>query len=786
MTKRIRHKLILYFLLIGTVPLSIALWMEYKVVVNSVEEDAYNHLKSVREIKKTAIEDYFFQLKEEVNFLGKSRMITDAMANFNMHFHNINENVINKEFTKGVRHYYNDIYLTQLSEFKKEEKEKLFYDIYPTNHKTLFFQYNYISNWGVIKEQFPYKSVHDYFHPDISRSIEYFGFDDLYLIDPHTGYIVYSAAKKVDYATSLTKGPFEKSSLGKIFKIVLNNPAGQSIQYYDFEQYLPSFNAPVAFMGTQIIKDGKLIGVLVVQIPIDKINGVMAGDGNWQQAGMGDSGESYLVGSDMKMRSDSRFIIENRAAIFSEDADEVDLQKQVSSMTSPQHTSVLYQQVNSEAVKEALAGNTGVISTTNYLGKKVLSCYTPIQTEDLHWALISEMEEGEVFDLVSGLKYRLLGLILIISIIVTACALVIAYRIASPILQLAKGSKKLATGDFNIQLEVKSDDEIGYLTKMFNMMAISLEEKKNDILRKNAALEQQKEEIEAQRDDIEIRTNQLAKAYKDIRGSINYAQRIQKAKLPQFENLQKLIPDSFIFFKPRDLVSGDFYWFSEIGNKIIIAAVDCTGHGVPGAFMSLIGSGLLDEIVNQKKILKPELILKKMHEGVQQVLRQRETENRDGMDMSLCVIDRNLHKMEFAGAKNPLVYIQNGELHHIKGDKHPIGGLQKEDERVFGKHEIDLEQETTFYIFSDGYQDQFGGSHNRKFMIKNLKELFLKIHHSPIKTQHLILEEKINSWMGDDHKQLDDILIIGFRIDPEKFFPTKINLKDYVKSNLMH
>ncbi|MBX2841840.1 MAG: hypothetical protein KTR26_08705 [Flammeovirgaceae bacterium] len=151
MTKRIRHKLILYFLLIGTVPLSIALWMEYNVVVNSVEEDAYNHLKSVREIKKTAIEDYFFQLKEEVNFLGKSRMITDAMSNFNMHFHNINENVINKEFTKGVRHYYNDIYLTQLEEGKKEEKEKLFFDIYPTNHKTLFFQYNYISNWGVIK-----------------------------------------------------------------------------------------------------------------------------------------------------------------------------------------------------------------------------------------------------------------------------------------------------------------------------------------------------------------------------------------------------------------------------------------------------------------------------------------------------------------------------------------------------------------------------------------------------------------------------------------------------------
>ncbi|MBX2841841.1 MAG: SpoIIE family protein phosphatase [Flammeovirgaceae bacterium] len=566
----------------------------------------------------------------------------------------------------------------------------------------------------------------------------------------------------------------------------MNNSAGQSIQYYDFEQYLPSFNAPVAFMGTQIKKEGKLIGVLIVQIPIDKINGVMAGDGNWEQAGMGDSGESYLVGSDMKMRSDSRFIIENRAAIFSEDAEQVELQAKVTNMTSSQHTSVLYQEVNSEAAKEALAGNTGVVSTTNYLGKKVLSCYTPIQTEDLHWALISEMEEGEVFSLVSGLKYRLLGLILVISIIVTAFALAIAYRISSPILQLAKGSKKLATGDFNIKLKVRSDDEIGYLTQMFNMMAISLEEKKNDILRKNAALAQQKEEIEAQRDDIEIRTNQLAKAYKDIRASINYAQRIQKAKLPQFENLQKLIPDSFIFFKPRDLVSGDFYWFSEIGNKIIITAVDCTGHGVPGAFMSLIGTGLLDEIVNQKKILKPELILKKMHEGVQQVLRQKETENRDGMDMSLCVIDRNLHKMEFAGAKNPLVYIQNGELHHVKGDKHPIGGLQKEDERTFNKHEIDLEQETTFYIFSDGYQDQFGGSENRKFMIKNLKELFVKIHHSPIKTQHLILEEKIQSWMGNDHKQLDDILIIGFTIDPEKFFPTKINLKDYVKSNLMH
>lgn len=275
---------------------------------------------------------------------------------------------------------------------------------------------------------------------------------------------------------------------------------------------------------------------------------------------------------------------------------------------------------------------------------------------------------------------------------------------------------------------------------------------------------------------------------KKITDSIVYARRIQNAMLPKMEDMQAFLPDSFILFKPRDIVSGDFYWFanvdsplpyhraisdhvnpeknrnSQLDHRLVIAAVDCTGHGVPGAFMSVLGNDLLNQIIRQKKVLEPDLILNKLHRGIQNSLLSNASENPDGMDMALCVINPREKMLEYAGAFNPLVYIQNNELNIIRANKKPVGVWYKENEdRTYTKHQIPIHCPTTFYMFSDGFADQTGGEYGKKFMSVHLHKLLLEIHQKPMEEQKHILNKTLKDWIGN-RKQNDDVLIIGFHI----------------------
>lgn len=264
-------------------------------------------------------------------------------------------------------------------------------------------------------------------------------------------------------------------------------------------------------------------------------------------------------------------------------------------------------------------------------------------------------------------------------------------------------------------------------------------------------------EILKQKEEIEIKNTQIT-------GGINYASRIQAAMLPKTIELQCILKDYFVLFKPKEIVSGDFYWLAKKKEKIIVTAVDCTGHGVPGALMSMVGDSLLNQIIKDKNITRPELILEFMHKGVNQTLRQNESDSRDGMDMALIVIDEKTKTMEYAGAKNPLVYIQDNQLFSIRGDKEPIGGLQNEDKRTYTKHTIKLDKPTTIYLYSDGYQDQFGGDEGNKFMSGTFKNLLMEIHQKPMEEQKEILEKTLKQWMGN-YQQIDDILVLGFRMN---------------------
>ncbi|TAD95715.1 MAG: hypothetical protein EAZ97_15010 [Bacteroidetes bacterium] len=300
----------------------------------------------------------------------------------------------------------------------------------------------------------------------------------------------------------------------------------------------------------------------------------------------------------------------------------------------------------------------------------------------------------------------------------------------------------------------------------------------------NDEIYQQKNEISLQRDELEEKGIEISAALeavdnsnKRLTHSLNYAKHIQSSIFPTSEKMSASLTDHFIFFKPKDIVSGDFYWFFSQSHRSILAAIDCTGHGVPGAFISMIGNDLMNEIVILKGFSEPDQILNELHKSIRATLRQKETSNRDGMDMSLCVIHQTPKNMEnvfgkprieFAGAKNPIIYIQENEVFEIKGNKMPIGGDQREDERIFTKHTIILEKPTTLYLFSDGFQDQFGGEQGRKYTPKRFYALLQEIHEKPMQTQCQILESTLENWRKADpsnsQKQIDDIMVIGVKV----------------------
>lgn len=251
--------------------------------------------------------------------------------------------------------------------------------------------------------------------------------------------------------------------------------------------------------------------------------------------------------------------------------------------------------------------------------------------------------------------------------------------------------------------------------------------------------------------------------HRSITDSIRYAEKIQHSILPDPNYIRRYLPESFVLFKPKDIVSGDFYWFAQSGDKKVIAAVDCTGHGVPGALMSMLGNSLLNRIVNDLNITEPAQILNELRNGVINSLKKNGTDPANGgMDMALCTIDSENRKLEFAGAFNPLVYVRNGEIGQVRANRMPIGRYIHKSTEPFTNHVLDIEPGDVFYLFSDGFQDQFGGPKDRKFGSKQFKQLLLSIHELPILKQKAALEKALTDWQGDQ-EQIDDVVVIGFR-----------------------
>lgn len=288
------------------------------------------------------------------------------------------------------------------------------------------------------------------------------------------------------------------------------------------------------------------------------------------------------------------------------------------------------------------------------------------------------------------------------------------------------------------------------------------------IKKTNVKIKAQRDEIELQRDLLETHRDLVVHQKNEIIESINYAQRIQSAMLPPVKRFSELLNEHFIFYKPRDIVSGDFYWIKRVKQYIVLAVADCTGHGVPGAFMSMLGMSNLNEIVQRREITEANQVLNELRKQIKNSLRQqgKRDESKDGIDMAICVLDSKNMKLQYAGANIPLYLISHKkgipEIAEIKPNRMPLGYYRNKD-ISFINHDIQLDTDDIFYMFTDGFVDQKGGKQDKKFLSKNLKNLLLEIQDRSLDDQRKILEETLSDWMGD-HSQIDDLLAIGVRI----------------------
>ena len=337
---------------------------------------------------------------------------------------------------------------------------------------------------------------------------------------------------------------------------------------------------------------------------------------------------------------------------------------------------------------------------------------------------------------------------------------VVSGIIVSPIEQLKKAAEEIAKGNLNVKVNIKKTDELGSLSSQITSTASTLLKRIDEQKKLSQQLKDQKKEIEHTTEEIHY-------INKQITASINYAERIQRSMLPDQKMLRGIFKESLLIYKPKDVVSGDFYWFERMtrgsNEYIVVAAADCTGHGVPGAIMSMMGNNLLTNIVYYQNYLDPDKIITRMDQEIKYELKQEGDDSKDGMEMGLCVIDLDTFELDYAGGGIPLYILRDGELIVTKPDKVMLGGMQGKTESDIKVHHIQLQKGDQLYMCSDGFQDQFGGPNDKKFMGKRLRDLLVEVGDKPMKQQQQMIEERFNAWKGDT-EQTDDVMLMGFKV----------------------
>ena len=533
----IRNKVLVILSSTGILAAGISSYLGYRVAKEALTDQAFKQLVAVREMKANHVEDYFTGISDQVLTFSENRMIIEAAKAFRTAFRNIEvELALDKkqigESERQLRMYYQDQFLPRLNANLVEEVPLS--DYWPEGQTAKTLQHLYISSnpfetgGKETLDESPdgssYSQVHALFHPVIRSYLENSGYYDIFLVDHETGHIVYSVLKEVDFGTSLLSGPYRPTNLAKVFLAARDASTPDFVIFEDFAGYHPSYGGQASFIGSPIFNGTEMVGVLVFQMPVDRINDIMTTHAQWESVGLGRSGETYIVGEDSTVRSQSRFLIEDPDRFFA-DFGKVASRVQVETIRKL-GSSIGLLKVKTEGTMAALKGESGTGEFPDYRGVDVLSAFRPLAIEDVNWAIMSEMDASEALEAATSLKNRVLILLATLTILIFIVSRAFSSSLTRPISALSETARRLAEGDLDVEIEKTSEDEIGELADVFEVMRSSF----RDLVRRQA-------------DSIEALSTPLIPVHNDvvvmpIVGSLDL-ERVQKIRETLVEGLHE-------------------------------------------------------------------------------------------------------------------------------------------------------------------------------------------------------------------------------------------------------
>ena len=451
---------------------------------------------------------------------------------------------------------------------------------------------------------------------------------------------------------------------------------------------------------------------------------------------MGKTGEVYLVGPDMYMRSQSRFLLEDQKNLLKILTRNNYLSKTDLKQLHDTKSAIKSIPIDSDCSRKAIKGKTGTSKALDYRGEPILGSFSPLKINNVQWGIVSKMDQSEAFSEVDDLRYFLIITYLTVLLISSFIAFFIAREIAKPIRQLSYHAKELSSGNFDTTILVKGTDEIGELATSFRVMQNTVASLIDNLTESNRC---------------------LSEKGKDLSDSIAYARQIQKNIFPSKEMVNRYIPDSFVFFQPRDVVSGDFYWARERNDELYLGVCDSTGHGIPGAFMSLLNVSFLNEALMHKRTEKPGDVFQKVRGLLKSVFQY---ERQDGMDGILIRFNPNSPVITYAASNNAPVLIRNGNYMTLDYDKIPVGNSYKSE--AFKTYSFEIQTGDMLYLITDGFPDQFGGPLDKKYKYRPFYEFLVSISNLPTDEQKELLKREFFKWQNGN-EQVDDVLVLGIR-----------------------
>ena len=442
-------------------------WLQVR---RAFQTQVFEHLTSVRASKGKQLEDYFSMLEGHIATLSEDQMIVSAMVELNSGYRELQNQAIADDWMTAIDGYYADDFLPALS--KNVQSVQIAANYRPTSQAGQYLQYQYIVKNGTTNkielddagDGSAYSRAHVRYHPLFRNLLVEFGYNDLYLINYTTGEVVYSTHKNVDYGTSLDRGPYRRSNLADVIASVRNDPGRRFVQVADYRPYVPTYSTPAAFYAAPIYNGPHIVGILAVQFPVARIRTILTGHQEWEQDGLGETGQVYVVGADFLMRSTDRSRLE-APDIYQERLERLGLSPQTLNLVETLDTSILLHPVETAATEAALAGNINTEIVSDYRGMSVLSSYAPLRLKGLRWAILAEMEQAEAFGPVTALQIYMGILGVILMLLIAWLANVAAHSFAQPIQTILEVAGRIRAGERDVDIDIGGDSKSGQLAE---------------------------------------------------------------------------------------------------------------------------------------------------------------------------------------------------------------------------------------------------------------------------------------------------------------------------------